>query len=489
MNRSEWPSQNKEGRLKKILLILFILSVFFNVVYALWDPYLHDWDERFHALVARNLMENPWVPYLRSHPLVPYDANSWCCNSVWLHKPPLFMWQSALSMKLFGVSEFTLRLPSVLLASIQILLVYRIAFLFSRQQMVALFAAALMAFNQYQLELVAGARGMDHNDVSFTCYIVGSVWAYLEYLHSGKWQYAVLVGLFSGAAVLTKWLVGLLVFLPWGLMTIWNRSIKKWQILLLGLVIAIGVFLPWQIHILNKFPALAMYEFKYNSRHVWEVLEGRAGKWYFYLRRFPEYFGALGSFLLGLGLMTSFVSKQHTTVRNVLLFLLAIVFIFFSLVAQTKMPSYVFIVVPLALVFVARGMQEVLKRIPYPTLKVLFIVIVLLDAWRPWLSYQNRQQDMDRERKIHNTKVYKNLKSLLPKDYRTIVNVSSFEDVELMFYNPGINAYQWWIDTNELPRLIEQGIRIAAFKPHGEYVLPAVYNSYPHLYWIPEAIK
>ncbi|MBL7755413.1 MAG: glycosyltransferase family 39 protein, partial [Chitinophagaceae bacterium] len=250
MNRSEWPSQNKEGRLKKILLILFILSVFLNVVYALWDPYLHDWDERFHALVARNLMENPWVPYLRSHPLVPYDANSWCCNSVWLHKPPLFMWQSALSMKLFGVSEFTLRLPSVLLASIQILLVYRIAFLFSRQQMVALFAAALMAFNQYQLELVAGARGMDHNDVSFTCYIVGSVWAYQEYLHSGKWQYAVLAGLFSGAAVLTKWLVGLLVFLPWGLMTIWNRSIKNWQILLLGLVIAIGVFLPWQIYIL-----------------------------------------------------------------------------------------------------------------------------------------------------------------------------------------------------------------------------------------------
>jgi 4-amino-4-deoxy-L-arabinose transferase-like glycosyltransferase len=471
------------------LIVILLVSFIIRCLYASWDPFLHNWDERFHALVSRNLMESPWVPYLRRYPQVPYEANSWCCNSVWLHKQPLFLWQSALSMKLFGVSVFTLRLPSVFLASLLSLLVYRIALLYSRQNVVGLLAASLMALNQYQLELVAGAQGMDHNDVSFTFYIVGSVWAYLEYLNSGKLSFAILAGLLSGCAVLTKWLVGMLVFLPWVLITIWSRSGLKWRVLLFGLVTAVVIFLPWQLYILNRFHSLALYEYRYNARHVWEVLEGHAGKWYFYLKLFPDYFGKLGSLILAIGVILSIFRKEDRLIRNVLLLMLASVFLFFSFVAQTKMPSYVFIVVPIALVFLALGMHLIMKQIANPLLKVLFILIVLLDTWKPWISYQNRKQDTDRARKIHNTQVYKNLKSLLPEGYRTVVNVTSFEDVELMFFNPDINAYHWWIDTNELPRMIQEGVRIAAFRAHGEYVLPEAYQSYPNLYLIQEEIK
>lgn len=476
------------------LLIVLFATILLQTLYANLDPYLHEWDERFHALVARNLMEDPWIPYLRKNPLVPFDANSWCCNSVWLHKQPLFLWQSAISMKLFGVSEFTLRLPSVFLGTFIVLLVYRIARLLGTSWYTALLAALLMAFNYYQLELISGAIGMDHNDISFAFYILASIWSYLEYRTSKKIGFALLAGVFSGAAILNKWLVGLLVFLPWGIQTLYtilkNKNLKGCWPFLLGFLGMVVVALPWQLYILYRFPDLARYEFAYNSRHIWEALEGHVGEWHFYLLKSPEYLGRAGTILLGWGLFVSFRSNAlHAEFRNSLLLMIAAVLVFFSFVAQTKMPSYVFIAVPMAVIFIGIGLQSLLKYLNYPLLKILFIALVLLDAWKPWWSYKQRVHQPERERKIANTQIYKNLLTQLPPGYSTVVNVNQFEDVELMFYQPQLNAYQWWIDTNELAILQVKGIKLAAFRNRGGYQLPPAYERYPELYWIDETLQ
>src|SRR4051812_1318969 len=93
--------------------LLTVLGLALRCYMAGLDPFLHEWDECFHALVARNMMDHPLVPMLRKGQLLPYDYQQWVGNTVWLHKQPLFLWQMALSMKLFGVSEFALRLPSI----------------------------------------------------------------------------------------------------------------------------------------------------------------------------------------------------------------------------------------------------------------------------------------------------------------------------------------------------------------------------------------
>ena len=64
---------------------------------------LTDWDEGIYAQVSREMLQSGW--------LVPH----W--NSlVWIDKPPLTYWITALFFKLFGVSEFTARLGSALSA-------------------------------------------------------------------------------------------------------------------------------------------------------------------------------------------------------------------------------------------------------------------------------------------------------------------------------------------------------------------------------------
>ncbi|MBK7222745.1 MAG: glycosyltransferase family 39 protein [Saprospiraceae bacterium] len=126
-------------------------------------------------------MDDPLLPLLRAEPLVPYDDKAWCCNHIWVHKQPLFMWQMTASMAIFGVSEFAMRYPSVLMGCLMILLCFRITMLLTQHWMTSIVAALIMTTSNYHLEQVSGWIGMDQNDVAFSFYILASIWAYAEF--------------------------------------------------------------------------------------------------------------------------------------------------------------------------------------------------------------------------------------------------------------------------------------------------------------------
>ena len=111
---------------KLSLLLLFLAAIGSYFFSAILDPFLNNWDEQFHALVAKNFISHPLTPTLFNNTLIPYDYTNWTGNHVWLHKQPLFLWQIALSLKLFGINEFAVRIPSVIMMSIIPLLIYRI---------------------------------------------------------------------------------------------------------------------------------------------------------------------------------------------------------------------------------------------------------------------------------------------------------------------------------------------------------------------------
>ena len=58
---------------------------------SLLDPFLNLWDERFHALVAKNLMNHPLMPTLYDDPVVSMAYDRWDRATIWLHKQPLFL--------------------------------------------------------------------------------------------------------------------------------------------------------------------------------------------------------------------------------------------------------------------------------------------------------------------------------------------------------------------------------------------------------------
>src|ERR1041385_4766087 len=79
---------------EKISIALLLCSaIFLFIVACLLDPFLNPWDERFHALVAKNLMNHPLMPTLYDDTILNMDYyDNWAHYHIWLHKPPLFLW-------------------------------------------------------------------------------------------------------------------------------------------------------------------------------------------------------------------------------------------------------------------------------------------------------------------------------------------------------------------------------------------------------------
>jgi 4-amino-4-deoxy-L-arabinose transferase len=77
-----------------------------------------------------------------------YDYTAWCCNHIWLHKQPLFLWQMALSMKIFGINEVALRIPNMLMSSMLTLFIYRIGSIWANKY-VGFIAAFISVFARY----------------------------------------------------------------------------------------------------------------------------------------------------------------------------------------------------------------------------------------------------------------------------------------------------------------------------------------------------
>lgn len=354
------------NKLKNKLFLIIILTIGFvlRIAAILTDPFLHPWDERFHALVARNMMDNPLVPILRVNPITDnYDKFMWCCNHIWVHKQPLFMWQMALSMKVFGVSEWSMRLPSAIMGTLLIWIIYRIAILLNLKKRVALLTALLLACSNFHLQLIAGIHGMDHNDVAHGFYVLASIWALLEFQKSKKWHWIIWIGVFSGAAILNKWLTGLLVYLIWGMvlmrLILKRKTINK-QILLFvsSLIVCCIVFLPWQLYIINRFPDLAAYEYEFNRRHITEALEGHEGGYLYYFTYLKDLFGAFLYYLIPIGMIISFRNKLINQSLNWgFITALFCVFLFFSIIVKTKVDTYLFFIVPLALLYISISLE------------------------------------------------------------------------------------------------------------------------------------
>jgi len=471
----------------RILGLLFVAAFLVRFLFARADPFLHGWDERFHALVARNLVHDPFTPMLIAHPMAAFDFRDWTGCHVWLHKQPLFLWQMALSLKVFGISELSLRLPSVLLGALMVPMLFRFAFLLTADTAVSLLAALLLCFSSYHLSLVAGIRGMDHNDVAFGFYVLASLWAWAESRRKAAWGWAALAGAFAGCAVLNKWLLGLTVFLGWGvdlLRAARQRGDVKRDLrqFLFALAVCGAVALPWQVYVMQRWPEVARYENAYNVRHLTEAVEGHDGSVWIYAANAPELLGPWIWIFVPIGIAMAAASRRVD--RRLLAPVLAIVgfvFCFFSFAAKTKIVSYVFFVVPLCQCFLAYGVVGVQRRLGRrPLLALTFLACAGLSLDPQRVRAYFSAQNTERGRRIATTEILKGLRAQLPPGVKLVLNTNPHENVDLMFYANDLTAYAR-IPEADLAALAAKGVRVAAFKGDARHPLPASLAAYPGL--------
>jgi 4-amino-4-deoxy-L-arabinose transferase len=407
-----------------LVLPLLLLALGLHLI-GLAD-FLFWWDERFHALVAKNLLADPSITRLYPKDLeaILGPDKDWYKDPIWLHKPPLFSYLQALSMQLFGSSIIAMRFPSVM----ALLAIY-----FSLWQILKLkdwptIEASLLAFgvviNPFLLKLMMGWQGMDHNDLAFIAFISLSLWALIRYQHKPSTIGLLLISLFVAMAVLSKWLPGLLAFLFWGLVLSFQKEIKLKPIITAALL-SLLLIIPWYIYTYQLYPDRWLEAMLFNSRHFTEVIENHSGPWYFHVEQWFRHFFLLIAFSIGLwllGLKKSNGPKPHARAAWLSL---AFVLLFYS-IAATKLPAFSFIGLGLLVIAISpyRPQGKIARW-----LSSLFVLLAVAQmAWIPFVNFDERYPV-----NIHRAQFYRELDEQL--DGRAIIlGALNMSHVEAQFY-------------------------------------------------------
>lgn len=169
----------------------------------------------------------------------------------YLDKPPLLFWLSALSFKIFGISNFAYKLPSLLFALLGIFSTYKLGKLLYSEK-TGMLAALMFASCQAMFLITNDIR----TDTILTGAIIFSIWNIAAFNQSGK-----LTSFFAGfigiaLAMLAKGPIGLMVpVLAFGSHFILKRERKnifRWQ-WLLGLLVVATLLSPMLIGLYQQF--------------------------------------------------------------------------------------------------------------------------------------------------------------------------------------------------------------------------------------------
>ncbi|HRX30170.1 MAG TPA: glycosyltransferase family 39 protein, partial [Saprospiraceae bacterium] len=266
-------------KIGSILLLGITIRLFGMAIMSLGE-----WDERFHALVAKNLMSTPLIPTLINDGLMPLNPNDWSMNEIWLSKPPLAFWFMSWSMKIFGVNEWGLRLPSLIFSTLSVYLTYWIGNkLFDER--VGLIAAFLYSISGIMYQINIGNLAGDHVDTLFHLLFQLAIVVLLSYNKKPSLTSGAMIGVLTGFAFLTKWTMAF--FIPTVCLcyfTYTTRNVKDTLIYLISLVVSmVLVISPWMMWIVSKFPTETMDMMNGIIRPMNQVVQLHSGLWYYYL--------------------------------------------------------------------------------------------------------------------------------------------------------------------------------------------------------------
>ncbi len=250
------------------LLYLVPLSLFF-FLFKLGYGSLASWDEAIYASVAKGILQSgDWLT-LRLN------------GELWLEKPPLAIWATAVFYKLFGVSEFTARLFSALCGVGCVWMTYWIGRHLLDRWAGLLGALVLLSSSHF---LVYSRFGMlDAPLLFFILLTLGFFW-----LGQNRNRYLIFSGITLGLAFLTKGFAAFLVFpVIWAYalfankMEVLGRS-SYWIGVMLGVVIA----LPWYLaELFLHHASVTPDAFSWSALvRPFQALDVPGGLWYFYVR-------------------------------------------------------------------------------------------------------------------------------------------------------------------------------------------------------------
>ncbi|MEO7007779.1 MAG: glycosyltransferase family 39 protein [Caldimonas sp.] len=315
---------------------------------ALGGPSLISSDEgRYASLSLAMLQSGDWVtPRLN--------------GLLYFEKPPLQYWAGALSMAVFGVSEFAARLWPGLSGLATVALVA-----FTAQRLwgaVEGYCALCIAgsttwivLNSHFLTLDAGLCA------ALTLVLCALLLAERPGLRPSVRRRWVLVAWAAmGLAVLSKGLVGVVIpGMSLAIASLWQRDLTLWRRLhwTAGLAVLLAITVPWFAVVSIRNPEFARFFFIHEHfERFLTATHHREGAWWYFIPYVLIGFMPWTSALPWLGR-----HRQPDRASTLLWSWAAFTFVFFS-VSESKLPSYILPMFPAVSLLLARRLPEVSAR-------------------------------------------------------------------------------------------------------------------------------
>jgi 4-amino-4-deoxy-L-arabinose transferase-like glycosyltransferase len=258
--------------------------------------------------------------------------------------PPLFPWLEACSFKLFGIHDWSAKLPSALSGLATIALLYFLTLELGGDSWLCLLATLVLASTQFFLKNATHAM----TDVTFTFFFTLTIFFYLKGLQRNV--YLTLMGLPLAAAVLTRSIVG---FLALGIVMVHLVLTRRYKTLFspwLAGGVALGVALSggwyWSQYRLHGADLLlSHFRFVYSVAQTNYGSPSRLPISNYLLALLKYYWPWLPFLIAGLVKQARAAIKEGDSNAQLLLTWMVIVIVPFSF-AQTKMPRYMMPVLP-----------------------------------------------------------------------------------------------------------------------------------------------
>jgi len=315
------------GLSEKTLFFTLFLIAFLSLIPFLHLSPLFDEDEGYFAEISREMIESGdyITPRLNGNP--EFD------------KPVLIYWMQAASMKLFGINEFSVRLPSAIATLIWTLVTF---YFFKRHLNIQrAFLAGIFLISSIQITITGKAAIAD---ALLNLFLTLSMFSAFDFYKERKPYQLRLAFLYSGLGFLTKGPIAILVplaasaifCLSQGQMKTWIKSVLN----PVGISIFIVVSMPWYIleYMDQGEKFIQDFFFKHHIQRFQTALEGHSGSFLYYIP--VILIGTLPH--SGLVFLLFKHVKRYTAeplYRFCLIWFL-FVFIFFSL-SGTKLPHYI----------------------------------------------------------------------------------------------------------------------------------------------------
>ena len=393
------PRQKKEFPIKPVhFIVAFMIYLSLLTVMPLTEP-----DEARYSAIpsAMNATGDYITPRLK--------------GTVYLEKPPLCYWATALSFKAFGENEFSARLFSALCAWGCVLLVYSMGAHFHGVK-TGLYAAAVLATSLFHFIL----GRMNILDVPLAFFVSAALWCGYRHFSGGALgnTQLYLFYLFSAFAFLAKGLIG--VVFPLAILALWLSISRRWPDLPkivspVGIAAFFAVAGPWLILVQRANPDFLWFFFV--QEHFLRYATSGHGKhepFYFFIPVLIA--GAMPWCLFLLKALKECNARIASLFgRDETVFLLVwagFVFLFFSVSSSKLVPYIAPVFLPLAIFMGhifrvhddeagqpgARPAEMGISNLPVILSSVLFTAVLLvppflpdrgvpLRDWWPWIAF------------------------------------------------------------------------------------------------------